>query len=160
MELPQSFKTLFLYLNKYKMYILIALILIIISITLYYYVLAPKSQPKFFANNEGTSNTEMQSENKTAELLFFYADWCPHCKTAKPIWEELKTTYSKKSINGYKILFTAVNCTEENAEVEKLINKYNVEGYPTIKLIKDNKVIDFEAKPTKENLDKFINTML
>jgi thiol-disulfide isomerase/thioredoxin len=100
------------------------------------------------------------SEQKEAELLFFYVDWCPHCKTAKPAWNDVKGEYENKTINGYKVIFTEINCTEETAEVESLMNKYNIEGFPTIKLLKDGQVIEYDAKPTKETLTQFLNTVL
>jgi thiol-disulfide isomerase/thioredoxin len=99
-------------------------------------------------------------ENKEAELLFFYAEWCPHCKTAKPVWDDLRTEYENKTINGYTIVFTEINCTKESAEVEKMMDKYNVEGFPTIKLIKDGQIIEYDAKPTKETLNQFLNSVL
>jgi thiol-disulfide isomerase/thioredoxin len=92
--------------------------------------------------------------------MLFYVDWCPHCKTAKPAWEELKSKYQNKTINGYNVLFKEINCTNETAEIEKLINKFNIEGYPTIKLLKDGQVIEFDAKPTKDTLNQFLNTAL
>ena len=100
------------------------------------------------------------SSNKQAELMLFYVDWCPHCKTAKPVWDELKTEYQNKTINGYNVLFTEINCTTETAEIEKLIAKYNIEGYPTIKLLKDGQIIEYDAKPTKDTLVQFLNTAL
>ncbi len=102
----------------------------------------------------------LYNKSNSAELLFFYADWCPHCKAAKPIWNELKTEYENKTINGYKVIFTEVDCSEETAEVEKLMNQYSVEGYPTIKLLKDGQIIEYDAKPSKEMLTKFLNTAL
>ena len=99
-------------------------------------------------------------DSKNAELLFFYADWCPHCKTAKPIWNDLKSEYQNKTINGYRVVFTEVNCSEETAEVDKMMNQYNIEGYPTIKLIKDGQVIEYDAKPSKDTLNQFLNTVL
>jgi protein-disulfide isomerase-like protein with CxxC motif len=58
------------------------------------------------------------------------------------------------------VIFTEVNCTEESAEVEHLMNKYNIEGFPTIKLLKDGQVVEYDAKPTKETLTQFLNTVL
>jgi thiol-disulfide isomerase/thioredoxin len=98
--------------------------------------------------------------SKTAEIMFFYADWCPHCKTAKPEWEQVKTEFQGKSIKGYNVLFKEVNCTEESAENEKLMATYKIQGYPTIKLVKDGQVIDFDAKPTKSTLTQFLNTVI
>ena len=37
-------------------------------------------------------NEQMGINNQTVEILFFYADWCPHCKKAKPHWNNLKNS--------------------------------------------------------------------
>jgi thiol-disulfide isomerase/thioredoxin len=103
---------------------------------------------------------DKNGESSKAELMLFSVDWCPHCKTAKPIWEELKAEYKNKTINGYTVLFTDVNCTTETPEIEKMISTYKIEGYPTIKLLKDGQVIDYDAKPSKETLTQFLNTVL
>jgi len=130
----------------------------ILAVIYYFYYIAPQMKTKYKPNSEqiptGTSATN------EAELLFFYADWCPHCKTAKPIWNDLKSEYQNKTINGYKVVFTEINCSEETAEVEKLMNQYNVEGYPTIKLLKDGQIIEYDAKPSKDTLTQFLNTVL
>lgn len=129
-----------------------------IAIFFYFYYIAPSMKPKYKTNSELISKDS--SNGKSAELLFFYADWCPHCKAAKPIWNDIKSEYENKTINGYKIIFTEVDCSEETSEVEKLMNQYNIEGYPTIKLVKDGQVIEYDAKPSKETLTKFLNNVL
>jgi hypothetical protein len=40
------------------------------------------------------------------------------------------------------------------------MDQYTIEGFPTIKLLKDGQVIDFDAKPTKDSLTQFLNTVL
>ena len=131
---------------------------IILGILLYFYFVQPKLNTQFHANNE--HSTLVSKGEKSAELLFFFADWCPHCKAAKPIWNDLKSEYQNKTINGYTILFTDIDCSEETAEVDKMMNQYSVEGYPTIKLLKDGQVIEYDAKPSKETLTQFLNTVL
>ena len=101
-----------------------------------------------------------QRSSQDAEILFFFANWCPHCKAAKPHWNEVKNEYSGKTINGYTLIFTEVDCTEETPEVKKATDEYDIDGYPTIKLIKDGQVVDYDAKPTKDTLEKFITTVL
>jgi len=112
----------------------------------------------FNANREHA--TTDPNSNKTAEMMLFYVDWCPHCKTAKPEWENLKTEYEGKQINGYNIKFTEYNCTAESAENDELMNKYKIEGYPTIKLLKGDQVIEYDAKPTKSTMEQFLHTVL
>ena len=146
-------------LNSTTIYIIIATIIFII-IAVYFYYYYTGSKLKYKPNNEGKTDDNSSTSNKQAELLFFYADWCPHCKTAKPIWNDLKSEYQNKTINGYQVVFTEVNCSEETAEVDKMMNQYNVEGYPTIKLLKDGQVIEYDAKPSKETLTQFLNTVL
>jgi thiol-disulfide isomerase/thioredoxin len=139
--------------------IVIAVIIFAVLAGLYYfYYVAPQMKAKYKPNSE-QAPIGSESANE-AELLFFFADWCPHCKTAKPIWNDLKSEYENKTINGYRVVFTEINCSEETAEVEKMMNQYNVEGYPTIKLLKDGQVIEYDAKPSKETLTQFLNTVL
>ena len=140
--------------------VIISVIILFVGIAIYYYYyhISPSSKPVYNANHEQMPSSS--SNGKEAELLLFYVDWCPHCKTAKPIWNDLKSEYQNKTINGYQVIFTEINCSEETAEVEKLMNQYNVEGYPTIKLLKDGQIIEYDAKPSKETLTQFLNTVL
>jgi thiol:disulfide interchange protein len=99
-------------------------------------------------------------DNNSAELLFFYADWCPHCKTAKPEWEKTKAEYSNNTIDGYKVLFVDVDCTHPDSKTTSMMDKYNVEGFPTIILLKNNEVITYDAKVTYDHLSQFLKTAL
>lgn len=128
----------------------------IVAIVSFYYYVVPSMNTKYQPNSENAAVAPTNS----AELLFFFADWCPHCKAAKPIWNDLKAQYENKTIKGYAIVFTEIDCSEETPESEKMINQYSVEGYPTIKLIKDGQVIEYDAKPSTETLTKFLNTVL
>jgi len=139
------------------MYIVAAILFIIIAIFIYQQYVKPSLDPTYTANRE---NKHGEGASKEAELMFFYTDWCPHCKTAKPDWAEVKAEYENKTVNGYHIIFTEVNCTTESDEVEKLMNKYKIEGYPTIKLLKDGQIIEYDAKPSKDTIIQFLNTVL
>ena len=59
-----------------------------------------------------------QGSSKDAEIMFFYANWCPHCKAAKPHWKEVTDEYEGKEVNGYNLVFTEVDCTEETQSSE------------------------------------------
>ena len=139
--------------NKMTLAAIACAVLLIIGALVYYFYVMPNSKPNYSA-------TEGFSKDKSAELLFFYADWCPHCKTAKPAWAEIVSKYENKTINGYKVAFTEINCTTETDEIGQMMNKYKIEGFPTLKLLKDGQVVEYDAKPTKETLDEFLNTVL
>jgi thiol-disulfide isomerase/thioredoxin len=138
--------------------IFIFIVLLLSGIGYYAYKQYINANTSFKANRENVPKDQLS--NKTATLMLFYVDWCPHCKTAKPEWDSLKSEYDGKSINGYTIHFTEHNCTNESAEVSQLMDKYNIEGYPTIKLSKDNQIIEYDAKPTKSTMEQFLNTVL
>ena len=125
------------------------ILLIIIAYFIYKNYLLDKIKPNYVENKEFI-NKNVDS----VELYFFYTDWCPHCKSAKPIWEDLKNTTTM--INNVKINYIDVNCEKE----KELAEKFSIEGYPTIKLVKDNQVIEYDAKPDKETLIIFLNKFL
>jgi len=148
--------------NTSTLLIIVAVVLfILVGASYYYFYVIPSTSAQYRANKElidgKGSGGELSNE---AELIFFYADWCPHSKKAKPIWEEIKKTYENKTINGYSIVFTEIDSSTENVQVEKMMDKYNVEGFPTIKLLKDGQIIEYDAKPSKDTLDKFLNSVL
>jgi len=142
-------------LNTSTMVIIVALIFFAILAGIYCYYTF-QSSTTYKPNNEKIKS----GSTKSAELLLFYVDWCPHCKTAKPAWNDIKSQYENKTINGYQVVFTEINCTNESPEVEQMMNKYNIEGFPTIKLLKDGQIIEYDAKPTRETLNQFLTTVL
>ena len=91
-----------------------------------------------------------------AELYLFKTDWCPHCKKAVPLFDSIKDEYESKLVNGYRVIFKVVDCERE----PNIADKFKIEGYPTIKLVKDNQVIEYDAKPDKEHLVQFLNTVI
>jgi thiol-disulfide isomerase/thioredoxin len=113
---------------------------------------------RFTTNGENTSSDDIG--DKQAELIFFTVDWCPHCKSAKPEWNDLIAQHEGKQINGYTVNFREYDCTNETDEINRLIATYKIEGYPTIKLLKDGEVIEYDAKPKKDTLSQFLQSVL
>jgi len=142
--------------------IFLVIILAVISYIIYKSITDSSKNPTYKANRENVpvGSAAAGNSGKEAEIMLFSTDWCPHCKTAKPEWEQVKAEYNGKQIHGYTIIFTEVNCTNESPDVEKMMNTYKIDGYPTIKLVKDNQIIDYDAKPTKATLTQFLNTVV
>ena len=144
----------------------IAGVITLIILYLIYYV--------FFSNSDKDISSEldedyedeeellegMEGGEKQAELLFFFADWCPHCKKAKPIVDEIKNKYDKRTINFHTINVTYVDCTNETQESKRLLEQYEVEGFPTIFLKIGKNVTKYEESPSKDELSKFIEKII
>ncbi len=90
---------------------------------------------------------------KTCELFYFYTTWCPYCKKSRVEWDKFKAEWHHKTYNGYVLQFQEIDCDAN----ESTASKYNVTKYPTIKLIKDDTVIDFDAKPSVDSLTRFLS---
>ena len=59
-------------------------------------------------------------------MVLYYADWCGHCQTMKPEWRKVIENMKKTNI---------VNLAEiESNHIGSLINKPEVNGFPTIKM--------------------------
>jgi len=145
--------------NKYVIIAVLSLLFIVIGFFVYKsYVGSSDSSPTM--TDDIYDDGSDVSDSSDAELMFFHVDWCPHCKTALPEWEKIKKEYNNKKINGHRILFLEYNCTEETEETTKKIDTYKIEGYPTIKLKIDGRVIEFDAKVNKENMEQFLSTVL
>ena len=99
---------------------------------------------------------EQGGNNNIVEVMYFYTNWCPHCKNAKPEWDQFKEIYQGKTINNMKINCLDINCDEDEATADK----YKVEAYPTIKLLKDGTVYEYDAKPNVDTLGQFLNSVL
>lgn len=117
-------------------------------------------------NRGGTTSTDSDTQaaansGKEALIYFFHADWCPHCKKAQPEWDAFKMSQHNKLKNGYIIKCISVDCTNDNESTAKqLINEYNIESYPTVKMVKENTTIDYDASVKTASLQKFIDIML
>jgi thiol-disulfide isomerase/thioredoxin len=153
-----SMKNVFSRAGSYKNFIIIfiiTLIFLVAAIYTYRRYVSPKINPKYVANSEYLpENTNKPTE--VADLYFFYTEWCPHCKKSMPIWQSLKSELDNKEFKGSMLNFIEVDCDKDAA----LAEKFNVQGYPTIKLVKGNQVIEYDAKPSKDTLMEFLHTSL
>lgn len=142
--------------SKYSRIIFIVLLVILFSYIGY------NSYQRFYKKtNEVKEFSDVANANKRkkdAQVLFFFADWCPHCRKAKPEWEQFREEYDGKVVNEYTISCQPVDCTNEkdNQRTAALIKKYNIESYPTIIMLVGDSKIDYDAKVTKSGLEQLV----
>jgi len=86
-------------------------------------------------------------------VLFFFTEWCPYCKQALPEIKKFEEyIIGSNATNKYLITLTKIDCDKNST----IADKYKVENYPTIKLIYKSEVYNYDAKPDKDNLIKFL----
>lgn len=146
------------YIEKHKRKILILFLLILFIIAgayAYKWYATPKLEKKSY---DDVANANRR--NNPVNVLFFSAQWCPYCVKAKPQWQAFSDKYNGKTINGYIINCLSIDCTdsETDKEVQASIQKYGIEHYPTVKMVIDDKIIDYDASVTTANLSQFVES--
>jgi len=135
---------------KYIIALFAICVFVTVAILVYKRKIAPTLNPSYVPNKEFASG--QVDEGPT--LYFFYTTWCPHCKTAKPIWDKFEQQMKGKKVNGQEVTFVKVDCDKEKA----LADRYEVKGYPTIKLVSGNQVVEYDAKPEISSLEQFLKS--
>jgi len=84
-----------------------------------------------------TNNFDGLIKDNKFVLAEFYAPWCGHCKNLEP-------EYSKAaaSLKGSEAKLVKVDATAEGRE---LAEKYNVQGFPTLKWFREGQVSDYSG---------------
>jgi thiol-disulfide isomerase/thioredoxin len=143
------------YVKPLEKLIITLLVFIIFVIAGYYgYIWYVKSTIENYDAEDMSNNNRRVSE---ANLKFFFADWCPHCKRAKPEWEKFMNEYNGKEEGYYKISCETIDCSDgDNSQIQE----YSIDGYPTVFMLKDNKRVNYDAKITEPNLKQFVEDFL
>ena len=134
---------------------MVALIIIIIGVCFAYYYI-------YRSNLEGFYSESSKLTPKSGEVIvvLFYAPWCGHCKTFKPEFEKamseldgVKATKSK--IEGKTVRFAKIDCDQE--ENKPLAEKYNIKGYPTVKILSDNgAAIEYDGDRSADGMRQYL----
>tara|TARA_Y200000002_G_C22494223_1_gene584330 strand:- start:14 stop:541 length:528 start_codon:yes stop_codon:yes gene_type:complete len=142
------------------------LVIALIAVGLYYLIRENSNK-----NNKNNKNVLENFESQPAMLnnitekpnpkhnelviVLFYVDWCPHCVSTKPEWEKLVNNMNNTEVNGNKVVVSA--CNAEGSELEQNFAKENnVQGFPTIKVIKENDVVEYNGARNAEALEEFV----
>ncbi len=113
---------------------------------------------KFYLSKEGFESSPEELEDNVSSqksLVLFYADWCGHCKEFMPIWD--KTTKTINDANkGVKLIKVECGKPQENEGHKMLMDKYSIQGYPTIKFFENGQAKEYEGPRTEEGIVEFL----
>lgn len=95
-------------------------------------VLAGCGQKSFYSEN-AISGKEAFKQEESEYLVYFYMPTCTHCQAFKPTLEEYVT--KPDALKMYKVNI-------ELATERETWSKYEIEGTPTLVLVKDGKEVE------------------
>jgi hypothetical protein len=93
----------------------------------------------------------------SANLYFFYTDWCGFSQKAMPEWEELEKRLKETPIFG-KTKVTPIRVDADKDKKTALL--YEVDAYPMIKLETSSILTEFDGPRTADGLVKFLRETL
>jgi len=105
-----------------------------------------------------SENFKLHVQKKGYHLVKFYAPWCGHCMKLEPTWIELAKLFQPKNsqLAHSDITISRIDCTTNR----ETCAEFEVNGYPTILLIKEGAKIEKysrgrDLKSFKDYLSKY-----
>lgn len=112
-------------------FILLGITLVVVVVGISYY----------FIKDLSFIRQGFQSGSGRDEFVLYYANWCPHCKTAEPEFDKLATN-GTVTVNG-----KVVHCVKYEADASPdVMSAKKVQGFPTLRLETANgKMVEFKG---------------
>jgi thiol-disulfide isomerase/thioredoxin len=112
------------------------------------------SQGNLFAKTEQGFG-DYGKTNDRGTFTMYYADWCPHCQTAKPLFKSYMES-GTKNINGILVKMRMI----EEKQIQKGVDP-DVKGYPSF-LYSDasGKIVEFSGPRNAQGFDEFLKSVV
>jgi thiol-disulfide isomerase/thioredoxin len=150
------------FLYPYKTVFLILFLVLLFGLVAYF--VYTRYLANMIKDKKYTDVANNASSKDAVQIYFFSADWCPHCKTAKPEWQQFVKQVNGTTVNNKTIQTIDVDCTDMDSsktndpaivKTIQLVKEFDVKGFPTVLAVKDGKKIDYDAKVSLTTLNKF-----
>ena len=105
---------------------------------------------------------EKFDENKSLnkKIILYHTNWCGYCKRFIPTWEELKLEAELSDIVNFIDIDMSSQEKKINGDLDSddlnIVNNAEIQGFPTIKLLHNGKLIDYNGKREKMDIIDFI----
>lgn len=153
--------------NKNTWAMIALVILILLVVVALYYMRKNRLEPFSAVNNDDVQNQisdklinstsikpNLTPGKGECVVALFYADWCPHCQHFKPHFKKAMSSLNGQTgKDGKKLRLEMVDCDADKS----ISRQYDVSGYPTVKLIKDDGTqVEYGGERTYEGLRKYL----
>jgi thiol-disulfide isomerase/thioredoxin len=101
-------------------------------------------EPRHMANLEN---------QEPIKVYNFNTEWCGYSRKFQPIWED----FADNVKNNMNIKAIDVKC--DNDQNKDLCNKYNIQGFPTVIIVKNNQPHEYSGNRTVDDLINTINNL-
>lgn len=78
-------------------------------------------------------------------VTLYYATWCGHCQDFKAEWDKLKNSKTDATFEEY-----------EDGQDKAKMEADNIRGYPTIKITKGGKCVEYNGNRTAKDIIYFL----
>lgn len=115
------------------------------------------SSEKYFLSDK--CKCYIDPESNIIKVINIYASDCSYSRNFSPIWEKLKKRYSQGNL-GKNI---RIELEEYDEKTDKeIINQFNITGYPTILIVKRNKIYEYPPNGplTIKSINKWIRSFI
>ena len=127
-------------------------LLCILAIVILYYLVNRYLKEGF----ESKPNKFYSDVAKGKKLVWFYAEWCGHCKSMHNDWDNAAREMNKNNIKMIKI-----DVGGEKGNQKSIAKKYDIKGYPTIMLLNKGESIEtYEGDRTTQGFIKFVESKI
>jgi hypothetical protein len=135
---------------RQQLYIGIGVVALII------FVIVMRSQttwlgPRAYTGQELWTHGFLEAFTSGATFTMFGVDWCPHCVSAKPVFESLGPTVT---IGDHSVALRYVNPEKDGAE------GYEIDGFPTFYLEHAGKKTKYNGPRTADGFREFLASSL
>jgi thiol-disulfide isomerase/thioredoxin len=106
-------------------------------------------------NLEGFENKPYGETNDRGTFTLYYADWCPHCKTIKPVFKDFMGN-GTVNVDGKSVQCKMV----EEKQIQKGVDP-DIKGYPSL-LYSDasGKIVEFSGPRTPDGFMQFLKQQI
>lgn len=120
-------------------------ILLIVCLLGYFYI---QNSKEGFESECSPQELDARLASPEKTLVLLYADWCGHCKKIEPEWSDAS---SKSNGRMLQRNVGAKDVSKETADENKeIMDKFNVDGFPTILVFQNGKVVPYEGSRTAD----------